>query len=62
MIDSSPDPKDETSLDEYSDTVYEVTISTREADGIATEDEIRTAIYQGIAIVDSEDAVFVQRA
>ena len=52
----------EAMLDEYGDSEFVVRISTRESVGIPTVDEIKKALYRGIDIIDSEDAVDVQRA
>lgn len=43
------------------ETVYEVTISTPEDLGIVDEDELRKAIFQGCSIIDTEDAIDVER-
>lgn len=58
MSDHEDDPIEE---DDRGDTTYEVTISTTMSDGIVTEEEIRAAIYRGVDIIDSEDAIQVVR-
>jgi hypothetical protein len=52
----------EFTLDEYGDSEFVVRISTRMSVGIPTVDEIRRVLYQGIDIIDSEEAVDVERA
>jgi hypothetical protein len=42
--------------------VYEIEISVSEDSPAPTEEEIAKAIYRGVDVIDSEDAVFVQRA
>lgn len=52
-------------MPEYTDVTYTVTLTLREdhaeAAGVPSEDEMRRAIYRGIDLVSSEDAIFVER-
>lgn len=55
-------PAVDDSVPEYVEVVYEVALLIREdADGIPTAEEIQKALYRGIDLIDTEDAVSVTR-
>lgn len=46
---------------DYTDITYTVTLTIPEDSSIPTEQEIATAIYQGVKNIDTEDAINVER-
>lgn len=54
---SEPEPDE----DEYGDVTFEVTFTTKLSAGIPTVEEIKRCLYHGIEIIDTEDAIDVQR-